>query len=841
VVVAGLAALLLASSSSATGTTGPAGTPIPTGQEVRPAGRVTALLAFPSAAAVSPDGGSVVVVAGRPVLTINQLPVSLMVLDAASGSTKQVIKVGDALQSIAFVRDGSIAYVAGGVDRVVHSLVPDGRGGYKLGSDLAVPACDMVVSLALDHEQSGLWVSCPAENTGGRGGSIVHLSRAGAVLARVGVPGPGPLAVSHDGSQVFAASWRGNSITAADTHTGAAEVIPVNDHPSALLPLADGRLVVAGANDATLDTLGAAVTAVGPPPGVGGLPGTAAAPFGPHLAVTDDHPVGQHGPGSKVGDGVHRVSGSSPAAVTPLGQLGRRSDAPNAIAQDPAGRLYVSLGADNAVAVLDPVADAAHPWRQAGLLPTGWYPLALALNPDGRTLQVVTARGNGHSVAATKPIVDPDPEALVVDSAYGTVGTLETIGLPDAPGLAADTAAALLGLARRSPPPGSPLALGRSGPIQHVIYITRENKTYDADLADLHPGPYSGLALFGQTVTPNLHALERQFIEAQAFYYPGFDSDVGHMWEDAGGVSDIYERAAALAGLSASWHMPSNYPATGLLATQLLAAGRTVRTYNEELAQQSGLVPAIYQADPRLYPNYNLHVSDTSRERAWETEFRQFESGACTGRLATAYGAACRLPDFEYVYLGEDHTTVTDQPGYPTIEAQVADNDYATGRLIDTVSHSKDWASTLVIVVEDDPQGTGDHLSAYRGFIAMAGPYVKRAHISTVRYSLPSVVGAIDDLMGLPPLTDYATEVRPLDDLFSTVPDPAAFNADSSGITLNPFTPLPGASPAADPAHGVLDFSRPDRTIPALAWESTWRQLRGMTQEEYLDALRRQH
>ncbi|MFN2466214.1 MAG: hypothetical protein ABR598_08135, partial [Candidatus Dormibacteria bacterium] len=384
-------------------------------------------------------------------------------------------------------------------------------------------------------------------------------------------------------------------------------------------------------------------------------------------------------------------------------------------------------------------------------------------------------------------------------------------------------------------------ALGRSGPIKHVIYITRENKTYDADLADLHPGPYSGLALFGQTVTPNLHALERQFVEAQAFYYPGFDSDVGHMWEDAGGVSDIYERAAALSGLSASWHMPSNYPATGLLATQLLAAGRTVRTYNEELAQQSGLVPAIYQADTTLYRNYDLHISDRSREQAWETEFNQFEAGHCTGKLATAYGAACQLPDFEYVYQGEDHTTITDQPGYPTIQAQVADNDYATGKLIDTVSHSRDWASTLVIVVEDDPQGTGDHLSAYHGFIAMAGPYVKRAHISTVRYSLPSVVAAIDDLMGLPPITDYATEVRPLDDLFGTSPNLLPYTVDGTGISLNPFTPLPGASAAADPAHGVLDFSRPDRTNPGLAWDSTWRQLRGMTQAEYLRALRRQH
>ncbi|MDQ6748640.1 MAG: hypothetical protein M3010_11130, partial [Candidatus Dormibacteraeota bacterium] len=259
-IAAAVAGLLLATlpAASVRGVQDPGGIPIPTGQSVSPAGRVTPLLAFPSAAALTPDGKSVVVVAGRPVLTINQLPVSVMVIDAATGSVRQVLKVGDALQSIAFLADGSTAFLAGGVDRAIHTLVPDGRGGLALGPDLLVPACDMVVSLALDGDEKGLWASCPAESSGGKDGSIVHLSRAGALLRRVPVAGPGPIAVSRNGSQVFAASWRGNSITAVDAVSGAAEVIPVNDHPSALLPLADGRLEVTGANDATLDTLGVA-------------------------------------------------------------------------------------------------------------------------------------------------------------------------------------------------------------------------------------------------------------------------------------------------------------------------------------------------------------------------------------------------------------------------------------------------------------------------------------------------------------------------------------------------------------------------------------------------------
>src|SRR5207302_2402847 len=106
---------------------------------------------------------------------------------------------------------------------------------------------------------------------------------------------------------------------------------------------------------------------------------------------------------------------------------------------------------------------------------------------------------------------------------------------------------------------------------------------------------------------------------------------------------------------------------------------------------------------------------------------------------------------------------------------QVADNDFATGKLIETVSHSPDWASTLVIVVEDDPQGTGDHVSAYRGLLALASPWVRHGYISSVPYNLTSAVGAIDRVLGLPPISDYATTSRPLDDLFSTTPLYAPF------------------------------------------------------------------
>ena len=554
-----------------------------------------------------------------------------------------------------------------------------------------------------------------------------------------------------------------------------------------------------------------------------------------------------------------------------LAQVGRRTDAPNDVVLAADGRTaYVSLGGDDAVAVMklrspraaarrlraaarrrcctlrddrhrQPRHDetvrvpAAPRWQLVGLIPTGWYPTALALSPDGTTLHVISARGLGHSTGATQPYTDPDPAAVVPDGAYGTVGTLETIRIPTGAALARDTTAVRRYLRTRGPAGslGNPLVAGRAGPIKHVIYITRENKTYDADLGDLHPGPGTSLAVFGQPVTPNLHALERTFVEAQSFYYQGFASTVGHMWEDAGAVSDLYEHTQAAdtgahtTHISDSWSDPANYPVTGTLAEQVWRGGLTVRTYNEETVQQAKLLPDALQADPSVFPNYDLQIPDARREAGWESEFRQFESHHCTGGLATAYGVNCSLPDFEYVYFGEDHTTVVDEPGYPTIEAQVADNDYATGKLIDAVSHSPDWGSTLVIVLDDDPQGTGDHVSQYRGFVAVASPWVRRGLITATHYDLTSAVGAIDRILGLPPLTDYAATSRPLDEFFTDHPNMTPFNVDGSGVAANPFVPLPGSPPRSDPRHGIYSFTEPDATDPRITGAATWRQVKG--------------
>jgi len=581
---------------------------------------------------------------------------------------------------------------------------------------------------------------------------------------------------------VYATNWRGGTVAAIPTGRGRRRKLRVGEHPTALA-FAGRRLLVANSNDATLSS------------------------FEP---------------------------GSRKARRVDLAQIGRRSDSPNAIAVAPGGRTaYVSLGGDNAVAVVKLM---GRRWQVAGLIPTGWYPTAVALTKHGRRLHVVTARGLARSAAATKPYSVLDPSSYAPDGAYATIGTLETLRVPGAAALAGYTAQVRENLRVRTPAglaSSNPIVAGRAGPIKHVIYVTRENKTYDAVLGDLHSGPGEDLTVFGESITPNLHATERDWVEAQNFAYQGFASVVGHMWQDAGGPSERFERAIGsdtgthFKHVSGAWHDPANYPRGGTIADQAFRAGLSVRTYNMETVQQAKLIPQKLQADQSVFPNFDLHIPDTQREAGWEGEFKQFVKHRCSGELAAAYGAICSLPDLEYVYFGEAHTTVVDEPGFPPIEAQVADNDYATGKLIDAVSHSPYWGSTLVIVVEDDPQGTGDHLSAYHGLMAVASPWVKRQFITKAPYNLASTVGAIDRILGLPPLTDYAATSRPLDDVFTSTPDYSPFDADASGVAAFPFVPLSGKRPKSDPKNGIYSFREPDQTNPRISGRATWRQMKG--------------
>jgi hypothetical protein len=827
---------------------------LPTGRPVAPAGRVTALQSFPTGVAAAPDGKTVLAIAGPTIQGGTPAGpgsgVALMVIDTATGQMKQSVSVEDAFEGVLYDRTGTHAYVSGGASNTVHAFTVAGDGTLTADPDLTTS--NQVAGIALSRDGRTLWAAEPTANT------VEQIDVTGkAKIVKIAAPSPDRVALSASGDTLYASDWRGSCVTAIPTAGGPSRCIRVGRHPTGLA-VSESTLLAADSLDATLGGIASGADRA-ELSDLGQVTRQTDAPN--DVILTPDGRTAYVSLGADDAVAVMRLTSTKAASISsattkkkkkwcygpwhthvrPHAHGKRRhyrhrhrrrcKKKSHPLPPDPG---TAPAGAPAGVPTPAPQPDGES-WRLAGLIPTGWYPTALALSPDGKSLHVITARGLGHSAGATQPFAEPDPVAPGPDAAYATVGTLETIALPDAKKLASYTADVKHYLRRPDPAgaAGNPIVAGRAGPIKHVIYVTRENKTYDAYLGDLHPGPGASLAVFGQPFTPNLHTLERQFVEASSFYYQGFASTVGHMWEDAAATSDLYEHAQAAgtgihsSHISDTWSDPENYPLTGTLSEQVWRAGMSVRTYDQETVTQGKLLPEELQADRSVYPKYSQKIADAEREAGWESEFKQFVAHDCKGELAQAYGAACSLPDYEYVYLGGDHTTVVDQPGYPTIEAQVADNDYATGKLIDAVSHSPYWSSTLVVVLEDDPQGTGDHISAYRGFVALASPWVKRGLISDTHYDLTSAVAAIDRILGLPPLTDYAATTRPLDEFFTDKPDLTPFTADGSGVAANPFVALPGAAPKSDAAHGIYSFTRPDATNPRIAGAATWRQMKG--------------
>src|SRR5436190_2284136 len=362
---------------------------LPTSRPADPAGRVTSLQAFPTGVGVSPDGKTLLAVTGAPIQGGEQPPdplpqtgVQLYVIDAATGAVRQVVKVDDAFQDVVFAPDGHAAYVASGGAHAVEEVDFDSNGVASTGPSYNVDG--FAAALALEPGGERIWVGEPEKGEV----QLVDLS-SGSVVRTIPVAGANQLALSADGLMLYAANWRGSAVSAIDLATGSVQQVSTGLHPTDVAVTPSGDVLAADANDATV------------------------ARFAP---------------------------GATTAQLIDVAQIGRKSDSPNAIVAGRNGRVYVSLPDDDAIAVLTPQKGTL---AVTGLIPTGWYPDALALSPDGGTLYAVTARGLARSVAATSPYTPADPAMVVPDGAYGTVGTLEAITLPK-------TDAALRGLTRRA-------------------------------------------------------------------------------------------------------------------------------------------------------------------------------------------------------------------------------------------------------------------------------------------------------------------------------------------------------------------------------------------------------
>ena len=481
-------------------------------------------------------------------------------------------------------------------------------------------------------------------------------------------------------------------------------------------------------------------------------------------------------------------------------------DSPDGLAIDSAGKtLYVSAGMDNAVEVV-----ALGKKNQAlGFIPTEAYPAGLVVSRG--YLYVANLEGEGAGVPGK-------------DKAYNShrqEATFSVIPLPDDKQLRSYTAWASANnfvfrqtLTRLPPRPNVkplpvPERIGEPSVFKHVLYIIKENRTYDQVLGDMPEGNGSpALCMYGDTVTPNEHSLARSFLLLDNYYVSGKCSAEGHQWTDEGMVTDYVEKNVR-AWFRSYPHVQTDalvYDKEGFIWNDALDHGKTVRVYGEactihvqgsqdwsdiyrHLATKEPLsftnVTTISRVRPildTLYPGYDgPNVSDQFRANAFIGELRRFEQLP-----------GDQWPNLMILALPSDHTEGT-RAGEPVPEAMVADNDLALGRIVEAVSHSRFWDSTAIFVTEDDSQAGWDHVSAYRTTGFVISPYSHLRHTVHSNYNQVSLLRTIEQILGIPPMNALDATAVPMADCFGSTLDTMAFRWLPNRVPLDRINPSPTA------------------------------------------------
>lgn len=441
----------------------------------------------------------------------------------------------------------------------------------------------------------------------------------------------------------------------------------------------------------------------------------------------------------------------------PLGAM------PSALAVD-RNRLYVALSGVNVVAVLD-----RRTGRELFEIPTAWYPSAVAVT--GKTLLIAAAKGLGSGPS------DRDPDAV-----KHMPGLLEWGPVPRSDSY------------RLSPPVRQDADPAGLPAIRHVVFIMRENRSYDQDLGDWGGGDGDPqLADFGRMVTPNTHALASQFATSDQYYAAGEVSAQGHQWLLGGICSDYVERLwpTYLRGHPYDAQLPQGNPPAGMILEDCLRHGLSARMYGAELTRGPDLrvLRILRGAYDPAYTGWNLHVPDALRATQWEAEFKK--------------GI---FPRFEFIWLPDDHTAGF-APGYPSPRSMVADNDQALGRILSDLSHAPSWGQTVVFVAEDDAQGGQDHLDAHRSVMLAVGPWIRRGFVDHRAFSQPALFHTVLALLGLPPMTTADAAAPVLTEFFARRPDLRPYEAIAARISTTAMNP--DAGPLARRAS-ELDLARPD-------------------------------
>lgn len=498
--------------------------------------------------------------------------------------------------------------------------------------------------------------------------------------------------------------------------------------------------------------------------------------------------------------------------------------------------LYVANADNNCLSVFDVSQKGTS--TSKGFIPTGWYPTCVRVIHH----KIYVANGKGFSSFPNPNGPNPvdkgqtvilhggaNPAAKVQYIGGGLLmGTMSIIPEPAMERLSVYSQAVYQNIPyhkkRELNPDGRkgnpiPAEVGLPSPIKHVFYIIKENRTYDQVLGDMKEGNGdSSLVLFGDAITPNQHALAREFVLLDNFFVDGEVSADGHNWSMGAYATDFLEKNwptsyGRRGGTEISSGMdPMGNSKAGYIWDQANKYGITYRTYGEFANRDKPYpyVPVLKDHCCPYFDGMNMHILDTLRERAWENEFDSLV-------------AAGTLPALMTVRFGNDHTEGT-QAGRPTPFAHVADNDLAVGMFVHHLSESKVWKQTAVFILEDDAQNGPDHVDAHRSPAYIAGGFVKRHFVDHTMYTTTSVLRTIELIVGIPPMTQYDAAAEPMWRSFSDRADSTVFEVRPCKVNLNDINPSHThlAAMSAD-----LDFSKEDIVPDQLLNNIIWKAVKG--------------
>jgi DNA-binding beta-propeller fold protein YncE len=733
---------------------------LPNGWSLRPAGRQSPLGDLPVLLALHPSEPIVAVLhAGygeHEVVTCN----------AENGKVIGRVALHQSFSGLVWSRDGKRLYAGGGFDDVVYGF--DHADGLlanpvkltfsapsKGQPDEGKPQPRLPAGLALSRDGRTLWFACAFSHTLARFDTAERQQKGEIALGTQTYPYG--LVWDESRDRLYVSLWGNAEVAVVDT--AARQVVcrwKTDEHPNEMLLARQGKLLyVANANRNTVSVI---ATETGQPLET---IGTAIDPRAP--------------------------SGSTPSAL--------------ALTPDES-MLFVANANTNHLTVVN-VKEPGES-RPLGFIPTGWYPTSVRVARDGQTLYV--ANGKGGSSRANRdgpnPLVPGGTDNKLRQYIGGLFqGTLAIIPMPspgqmgrysqtvyDCSPLKKDDPTAVTGA---KPAAGNPIPtrVGDPSPITHCVYIIKENRTYDQVFGDLPQGNgEASLCLFPEEVTPNHHALVREFVLLDNFYVESEVSADGHEWSMGAYATDYVERTWPLGyrgEKKAPYPAEGNKevyaiarPAGGYIWDQAAARGVSYRSYGEFV--KNGPTPdspctTVVQAleghfDP-MFRSFDMDYSDLRRADRFLEELAGFEQSGTMPRLVIL-----RLPN--------DHTSGT-SPGKLTPTAFVAENDLALGRVVEALTRSRFWKGMAIFVVEDDAQNGSDHVDAHRTVALAISPYIKRGSVDSTLYSTSSMLRTMELCLGLDPMSQFDAAARPMSPAFTSTPDLTPYTHRPARVDLN--------------------------------------------------------